>query len=121
VGDPTLALAGTAAPPRRNGELVFEAPWESRLFGLTFALYEAGLFGWEEFRALLCQEIGAWEEEHPSREGFRYYTCWQAAFERLLSEKGLCSFLELDDLTRALAARPTGHDHPEPDGTGQSA
>ena len=114
MADRALSLAGAAAPPRRNGELVFEAPWESRLFGLTLALCEAGLFGWEEFRALLCQEIGAWEGEHPSKEGFCYYACWQAAFERLLSEKGLCTSRELDEGTLALAARPAGHDHAGP-------
>ena len=26
---------GPLAPPRRNGELVFEAPWETRAFGLA--------------------------------------------------------------------------------------
>ena len=31
-----------AAPPRRNGELVFEVPWESRAFGVALALCEAG-------------------------------------------------------------------------------
>jgi nitrile hydratase accessory protein len=113
VADPTVDLAG-AAPPRRNGELVFEAPWESRLVGLTLALCEAGLFGWEEFRALLCEEIRIWEAQHPSKEGFRYYACWQSACERLLAAKGLCTSPELDDLARALAARPAGHDHGAP-------
>ena len=32
---------GPAAPPRRNGELVFAAPWERRLFGVTMALTSA--------------------------------------------------------------------------------
>ena len=31
---------GPAAPPRANGELVFEAPWESRAFGIAIALVE---------------------------------------------------------------------------------
>ena len=35
------ADGGAAAPPRSNGELVFEAPWESRSFGMAVALSEA--------------------------------------------------------------------------------
>ena len=60
---------GPAAPPRTNGELVFESPWESRVFGLTMSLYEAGLFDWEEFRSLLIAEIGVWDaEQHPEED-----------------------------------------------------
>ncbi|HTF33133.1 MAG TPA: nitrile hydratase accessory protein [Myxococcota bacterium] len=111
MANPTLALAGAEAPPRRNGELVFEAPWESRLFGVTLALFEAGLFGWEEFRQLLCDEIRAWEAEGHPKESWSYYARWQAAFERLLAEKGICAASELESCARALAARPAGHDH----------
>lgn len=31
-------MSGAAALPRRNGELVFEAPWQGRAFGLALAL-----------------------------------------------------------------------------------
>jgi nitrile hydratase accessory protein len=111
-GRPTTLLddAGPAAPPRRNGELVFAAPWESRLFGLTIALHERGLFVWDEFRDLLIDEIGAWERSTPSRE-WSYYARWQGALERLLAAKGLLGAPELDARTHAFAARPHGHDH----------
>ena len=106
-----LDAEGPAAPPRRNGELVFEAPWESRLFGLTLSLHRAGLFAWEEFRALLIAEIRAWEAAgHPQAE-WSYYQRWQAAFEALLAAKGLCAPPELERRMRAFAARPGGHDH----------
>ncbi len=112
MADLTVALTGTAAPPRRNGELVFGAPWESRVFGLTLALCEAGLFQWEEFRRRLCEEIAAGESRaRPAAEGEGYYAHWQAACERLLSEKGLCTAFELETCVRTLAARPDGHDH----------
>jgi nitrile hydratase accessory protein len=112
VSDPALDLAGAAAPPRRNGELVFEAPWESRLFGLTVALCGAGRFAWEDFRRLLIQEVGAWEQaERPPGE-WSYYACWQTAFERVLAAEGLCAAPELEARVRALAARPPDHDHP---------
>ena len=29
------AMTGVAAPPRDNGELVFAAPWEGRVFALA--------------------------------------------------------------------------------------
>jgi nitrile hydratase accessory protein len=111
VAEPSLDLAGPAAPPRRNGELVFEAPWESRLFGVTLALCEAGRFEWEEFRRLLIEEIRAFEAGGQPPEAWSYYACWQAAFERLLAAKGLCGASELATRTRELAARPPGHDH----------
>lgn len=111
MAEPALDLAGPAAPPRRNGELVFEAPWESRLFGLTLALCEAGLFEWEEFRRLLIEEIGAFDAAGAAPESWSYYARWAAAFERLLAAKGLCAPAELEARARALAARPAGHDH----------
>ena len=116
MADPTLALAGAEAPPRRNGELVFEAPWESRLFGMTLAVCQAGRFQWEEFRALLCEEIQAWEATGAAKESFRYYARWQRAFERLMVEKGLCTTIELETCARTLASRPSGHDHAPHDG-----
>lgn len=111
MAEPELDLAGAAAPPRRNGELVFEAPWQSRLFGLTLALAEAGCFEWEEFRRLLIDEIATWEAgRHPPAE-WSYYRCWERAFERVVAAKGLCAAPELEARLRQLAARPAGHDH----------
>ena len=46
-----LDLDGPAAPPRANGELVFEHPWQSRMFATTMALCEAGVIDYDEFRA----------------------------------------------------------------------
>jgi len=104
-----LDTEGAAAPPRRNGELLFTAPWESRIFGLTILLYRAGLFAWDDFRALLIEEIRAWETRHPDGHGWSYYERWQAAFEKLLARKGLCPTTELEQRTTSLAARPPDH------------
>ncbi len=108
-----LDSEGRAAPPRRNGEFVFEAPWQSRLFGITMALHQAGRFEWEEFRALLIEEIARWERAAAGRPDaeWSYYQRWQAALERLLARKGLYGEAELADRAQALAARPPGHDH----------
>ena len=99
------------APPRRNGELVFDAPWESRVFGVAAALRERGLFTWDEFRVCLIAEIADWERQHAPDEAWSYYARWQAALERLLVQKGVYSASELDAREQALAARPAGHDH----------
>lgn len=106
-----LPAEGPGAPPRANGELVFEEPWESRAFGMAMTLYEQGRFAWDEFRRALIAEIAAWERAHPDGSSFRYYARWLAALERVLAEKRLCAAPELDRRTRELAARPRGHDH----------
>ena len=102
---------GPGAPPRQNGELVFAAPWESRLFGLTMALHRSGLFEWDEFRRLLIDEIESWQRAHPSDGAWSYYERWQAAFERLLASKKVCAGAELSERAAMLAQRPPGHDH----------
>jgi nitrile hydratase accessory protein len=79
---------------RRNGELVFNQPWESRAFGMTVALRESHPFEWESFRVRLEREIAA---AGPADDGTRYYEYWLAAFERLLTDEGLLSSEELAD------------------------
>jgi nitrile hydratase accessory protein len=69
-------LDGDAALPRKNGELVFAAPWEGRAFGLAVLLSEKGTYDWDDFRKRLVEEIGKGDEA--------YYESWLAAFESLL-------------------------------------
>jgi nitrile hydratase accessory protein len=104
-----FASDGAEAPPRRNGELVFEAPWESRAFGVAVALEARGYFGWDEFRERLIAAIAAWERE--PRGAWSYYACWLEALERMLADKGLCLAPEIRARERDLRARPAGHDH----------
>ena len=79
--------------PRKNGELVFEEPWQSRAFGMAVALSEQGAYGWEEFRRHLIEEIG----EDPERQ---YYASWLEAFEHLLLERRAINAEELERRTR---------------------
>jgi nitrile hydratase accessory protein len=90
------ALDGEAAAPRRNGELVFEAPWQGRAFGMAVALEEQQLYAWEEFRQRLIATIGEADAEG-DRSG--YYQRWLAAFEDLLQSRGVISREELDERT----------------------
>lgn len=83
---------GEAAVPRRNGELVFEAPWEGRAFGLAVALSDQGSFTWEAFRSRLIAEIG--EAERCGAET-TYYERWLAALESVLTAEGFLSEAEV--------------------------
>jgi nitrile hydratase accessory protein len=107
----TLPIEGPAAPPRSNGELVFAAPWESRLFGMTLALIERGVFDWGDFQQELVASIRAWEAAAAPGESYSYYARWQEALERLLARTAICSPGDLESRAGAFAARPPGHDH----------
>jgi nitrile hydratase accessory protein len=90
------AMQGAAALPRKNGELVFDEPWQGRVFGMAVALHEQGCYDWEEFRQALIAQVAAAE----ARGGvFVYYEIWLATFEELLARKGLVSPGELDETT----------------------
>ena len=83
------SMQGPVALPRRNGELVFEAPWQGRAFGIALGLHEAGAYDWEEFRQRLIREVG-------SDEQGAYYEHWLAALERLAVERGLITAAEYE-------------------------
>jgi len=106
-----LDSVGPAAPPRSNGELVFQAPWESRIFGLTLALHEQGRFQWQEFRERLIAAIAGAEASLGPGQAFHYYACWLEALQGLVDAKGLCDAGSLAARESAFAARPHGHDH----------
>jgi nitrile hydratase accessory protein len=110
-----LDPAGPAAPPRRNGELVFAAPWERRLFGVTLALHERGVFAWNDFRALLIDEIARWQATAAPGATYAYYERWELALSRLLGERGLIDPAAVEARARELAALPPGHDHDDHD------
>ena len=103
-------LTGVLSPPMSNGEVVFEAPWQGRVFGMARALAAAGLYGWDEFREHLIVELAATAQQ-PAAGEFAYYDHFLAAFEHLLTDKGLASADAVARRVALLAARPHGHDH----------
>ena len=105
----TLDIEGPAAPPRLNGELVFDAPWEGRSFAMAIALVEGGHFTWDDFRDHLIAAVQRWESD-PVGE-YRYYERWQEALESIVAERDIVAGPEVDELAAAYAARPPGHDH----------
>jgi len=64
--------------PRRNGELAFDAPWQSTVFALAAAVIENAFNGDREpFRQRLIDAIAA----EPGRP---YWESWTAALEALV-------------------------------------
>ena len=106
-----LPDVGPGAPPRQNGELIFAAPWESRIFGLTMALFESGRFEWTEFQSRLIAAIAEHEAQLEGGVEYDYYGCWLEAFRSLATDKGWLDPASLRDLEDTLRARPAGHDH----------
>jgi hypothetical protein len=83
VNTDMLDVDGPAAPPRRNGELVFEAPWQSRVFGLAAAIVETCFDGDREpFRRELIRTIAS----EPERD---YWDSWTIALEALVVQAEL--------------------------------
>jgi len=76
---PDLPLDGA---PRKNGELVFDEPWQARAFGLAIAVAQERRLEWEGFRRHLIAEVG----QAPERT---YWASWLSALEDWLGEHGL--------------------------------
>ena len=98
-------------PPMANGEVLFEEPWQGRVFGMAVALHEAGNFAWEEFQASLIEVIGDWDRHADGADPYHYYEHFQHALNNLLVAKGLVDGASLYTRTEEYAQRPHGHDH----------
>lgn len=90
------SMNGPIAVPRSNGEIVFDAPWQSRAFGMAVALSQAGYFTWDTFRAELARAIA----EHGQNGVDEYYLRWLDALEASLTERAPYSPSSLRDRER---------------------
>lgn len=102
-------LPETVAPPQANGELLFDAPWQGRAFGMVHTLVDQGRFSWDEFREqlILALDGGAAPAEV-------YYERLLVALEASLSLHSGADGPDAEAITKRvedLAARPHGHDH----------
>ncbi len=104
-------LDGTLSPPMVNGEVVFETPWQGRVFGMAKSLADAGLYSWDEFRACLIDEVARWDRESEGEGEYAYYDLFLSALEKILAEKGAVEPAQLRDRFEAFRARPHDHDH----------
>lgn len=107
--DDLRELLDAERAPTEDGDPVFEAAWQARIFGLSVSMRgEDGVFKWESFQQRLAEEIAT--EEAPEAPGIGastgedlerdYYRQWLAAFERLLLEEG---HLDREQLQRRAA------------------
>jgi nitrile hydratase accessory protein len=107
-------LEGAAALPRSNGEPVFDAPWQSRAFGMVVHLHESGVYPWDDFKERLIASIDA-SGETESNDPAAYYRQFTAAFCKLLVERGILTPEEIERRTeqeRHAAEHEHDHEHP---------
>lgn len=97
--------------PHQKDAPIFREPWEARLFAMTLAAHEAGLFSWSEWADTLGAEI---KRAGAADTGADYYHHWLTAFETLVSTKGAASEQLLRDTQSAWdkAAKATPHGEP---------
>lgn len=98
------------ALPRSNGELVFDAPWQGRLFGLVVHMCQSGAFAWDDFKTHLIAVIGESGIEDTCDPAV-YYRQFGEAFCRLVAEKDFASAGVLEQRTRVEAERLSHADH----------
>ena len=106
-----LPAEGVGAPPRANGELIFNYPWEGRAFGLAVALAEQDVFDLADFQAELIAAIGRWDALGEPAENYHYYECWLSALEQLIIGRTPVTTEEFDTRVAEFLSRPEGHDH----------
>jgi nitrile hydratase beta subunit-like protein len=90
-------MAGEAALPRQNGELMFDAPWQGRVLGMALAVVQERGLEWDDFRERLIAAVDA----DPTRP---CYESWTAALTDLVVDLGVASADEVD--TRAAHVDP---------------
>jgi len=89
-------MAGPAALPRLNGDLVFEEPWQGRAMGTAIGATQHVGLDWDEFRSRLIAAIA----DQPDRP---YYDSWVVALEGLVVDLELLTTPDID--TRAAHLR----------------
>lgn len=96
--------------PRAGDGPVFAEPWQARIFAVVARLCEEGHYPWDDFKALLIDEIA----HHGAADGHDYYACWLAACERLVTQRGFVAADELAARKAHLAAHPPHQTHAAP-------
>ena len=103
-------LGGAVAVPRSNGELIFDAPWQGRLFGLVVHMCQAGSFEWDDFKKHLIEVIDASGVDDVCDPSV-YYRQFGEAFSRLVAEKEFVAADLIDERTRLETERLSHNDH----------
>ena len=92
VPDPTAAGRAARSVPGLPCDAegpVFREPWEAQAFAMAVTLHRRGLFGWDEWAAMLGEEIKAAQRAGDPDTGETYYLHWLAVLERMVAHKGI--------------------------------
>jgi nitrile hydratase accessory protein len=81
--------------PQDDQGPVFNEPWEAQAFALVLALHEKGLFSWQEWAAVLSEQIALAQAGGDTDRGNTYYHHWLAALETISQQKNLSNEDEL--------------------------
>lgn len=100
--------------PRDADGPVFGAPWQAQAFALALALYERGVFSWNEWAAALGEAIGRAQQAGDPDRGDTYYRHWLDALEHLVIAKGLADAGRLHALEHAWEAAAARTPHGQP-------
>lgn len=79
-------IAPLPQPPRQDGELIFDAPWQARSFAMAVKLYESGWFSWQQWSERLAQNIARYEQTGEIVSSHDYYSVWQQTLEQLIDQ-----------------------------------
>ena len=90
----------------------FDEPWSARLFALTLAAAEAGIFTIGEFQSAMIEAVGRHEANAEISNNRTYYERWIEALVGLLGKKRLVDGTSLHQAEeRLLAALAAMHRH----------
>lgn len=73
--------------PTKDGEPVFDAPWQAKTFAMAVKLNETGVFSWTEWADALSVNIAEFEKHSQINNSDDYYKLWQNTLEYLVAEK----------------------------------
>ena len=110
----TRATSALKDLPRDKDGPVFREPWEAQAFAMALSLHQRGLFTWNEWAAVLADEIKRAQSSGDPDHGDTYYRHWLATLEKLVAAKGVAT-LEAQRRYRDAwdhAADRTPHDTP---------
>ena len=89
-------LTGLGLLPRDAEGPVFAEPWQAQAFAVVVQLTEAGELTWKEWAEHLGAVLREAEERGEFDTGERYYEHWLTAIERVVVEKKLTGWEDLN-------------------------
>jgi len=100
----SLILARTATQQADLAGITFDSPWSARLFAITLACAEAGLFSLPDFQSAMIAAVGHHEERDRIEDEQAYYERWIEALVGLLQGKGVVDEPRLTQVEAELRA-----------------